>query len=162
MLNDGVFSTPHCHLFSPSVLAKLEVILGQVEVVFPTKWWRIGLHKSEVKSLSRVWLFATPCSSQGFSVHGIFQARVLEWVAISFSRGSSWPRDRIRVSRIAGRHFTIWATREAYKEVSIWEEAAKKDGKRDLWHSGWNYVDSWTSRKWSTLFLELSWIEFEN
>ena len=41
----------------------------------------------------------------GSSVHGIFQARVLEWVAISFSRGSSQPRDRTRVSSIAGRHF---------------------------------------------------------
>ena len=41
----------------------------------------------------------------GSSVHGIFQAIVLEWIAISFSRGSSWPRDRTRVSR-----FTVWAT----------------------------------------------------
>ena len=55
------------------------------------------------------------CSLQGSSVHGIFQARVLEWVAISFSRGSSWPRDRTQVSRIAGRCFTVWATREALK-----------------------------------------------
>ena len=45
------------------------------------------------------------------SVHGIFQARVLEWVAISFSRGSSQPRDWTRVSRIVGRRFTVWATR---------------------------------------------------
>ena len=52
------------------------------------------------------------CSLQGSSVHGIFQARVPEWGAISFSRGSSRPRDRTQVSRIAGRHFTIWATRE--------------------------------------------------
>ena len=48
-----------------------------------------------------------------FSVHEIFQARVLEWVAISFSRGSSWPTDRTQISCIAGRHFTLWATREA-------------------------------------------------
>ena len=53
------------------------------------------------------------CSLSGSSIHGIFQARVLEWVAISFSRGSSRPRDRTQVSRIAGRRFTIWATREA-------------------------------------------------
>ena len=46
------------------------------------------------------------------SIHGIFQARVLEWVAIFFSRRSSWPRDWTRVSRIAGTHFTIWAIRE--------------------------------------------------
>ena len=44
---------------------------------------------------------------------GILQARILEWVAISFSRGFSQPRDWTRVSRIAGRHVTIWATREA-------------------------------------------------
>ena len=53
------------------------------------------------------------CSHPGSSVHGIFQARILEWVAISFSRGSFQPRDQTRVSRIAGRFFTIWATREA-------------------------------------------------
>ena len=47
------------------------------------------------------------CSLPGFSVHGIFQARVLEWVAISFSRGSSQPRNRTRVSCIVDRHFTI-------------------------------------------------------
>ena len=46
------------------------------------------------------------------SVHGIFQARVLEWVAISFSRGSSRPRDWTQVFRIVGRRFTVWATRE--------------------------------------------------
>ena len=52
------------------------------------------------------------CSLQGSSVHWIFQARVLEWVAISFSRGSSWPRDQTQVSCTAGRHITIWATWE--------------------------------------------------
>ena len=53
------------------------------------------------------------CSLSDSSVHGIFQARVLEWIAISFSRGSSRPRNQTRVSHIAGRRFTIWATREA-------------------------------------------------
>ena len=53
------------------------------------------------------------CSLPGFSVHRFFQARVLEWVAIAFSRGSSWPRDRTRVSHIVGRRFTLWVTREA-------------------------------------------------
>ena len=46
------------------------------------------------------------CGPPGSSVHGILQARVLEWVAISFSRGSSQPRDQTRVSCIAGRFFT--------------------------------------------------------
>ena len=53
------------------------------------------------------------CSLLGSCIHGIFQTRVLKWVATSFSRGPSWPRDRTQVSCIAGRHFTIWATREA-------------------------------------------------
>ena len=47
----------------------------------------------------------TDCSPPGFSVHGIFQARILEWVAVFFSRGSSQPRDRTQVSCIAGKHF---------------------------------------------------------
>ena len=46
-------------------------------------------------------------SLPGSSVHGIFQARVLEWIVISFSRGSSQPRDGTRVSPIVDRHFTI-------------------------------------------------------
>ena len=53
----------------------------------------------------------------GSSVHGILQARILEWVAILFSSGSSWPRDQTRVSCIAGEFFTIWATREAHQEL---------------------------------------------
>ena len=57
------------------------------------------------------------CSLRGSSIHEIFQARVLEWVAISFSRGSSWTRDWNQVSRIAGRQFTIWATREAPEDI---------------------------------------------
>ena len=52
------------------------------------------------------------CSLPGSSVHGIFQAIVLEWIAISFSNGSSQPRDRTRVSRIVDRRFNVWATRE--------------------------------------------------
>ena len=47
------------------------------------------------------------------SVHGILQARILEWVAVPFSRESSWLRDRTWVSPIAGRFCTFWATREA-------------------------------------------------
>ena len=46
------------------------------------------------------------------SVHGVFQARILEWLAISFSRRSSRPRDWTQVSCIVGRHFTVWATRK--------------------------------------------------
>ena len=55
------------------------------------------------------------CSSPGSSVHGILQARIVEWVAISFSRGSSRPRDRTQVSHIAGRCFNLCTTREVLK-----------------------------------------------
>ena len=49
-------------------------------------------------------------SPPGFSVHGILQVRILKWVAISFSMGSSQPRDRTWVSCLAGRCFILWAT----------------------------------------------------
>ena len=55
------------------------------------------------------------CSPPGSSVHGIPQSRLLEWVAISFSKGSSQPRDQTWVSCIAGIFFTIWATRGTLK-----------------------------------------------
>ena len=53
------------------------------------------------------------CSLPGSSIHGILQARILEWVAISFSRGSSQPRNKTQVFCIAGRCFTLWATGKA-------------------------------------------------
>ena len=72
------------------------------------------------------------------SVHGIFQASVLDWVAIFSSRESSWPRDQTQVSCIAGRRFTVWATREA---LWIWEL---------------EYKESWTPKNWCfwTVMLE--------
>ena len=51
------------------------------------------------------------CSPPGSSIHEILPAGILEWVTISFSSGSSWPRDRTQVSRIAGRRFKFWAIR---------------------------------------------------
>ena len=60
------------------------------------------------------------CSSPGSPVHGILQARILEWVAIPFSRGSSQPRDRTWVSR---GFFTVWTTREAGYWSLKWDSA---------------------------------------
>ena len=68
------------------------------------------------------------CSLPGSSVLGIFQATVLEWIAISFSRGSSQPRDQTRVSRIVDRRFTVWATREV--QMSDWMYA---NWNQDCW-----------------------------
>ena len=67
---------------------------------------------SEVSQSSLTLCDPIDCSLPDSSIHGIFQARVLEWVAISFSRGSSLPRDWTWISRIVGRCFP-WATREA-------------------------------------------------
>ena len=61
----------------------------------------------------------TECSPQGSSVHGILQARILEWIAIPFSRGFSWPRDWTLVSCIAGRFFTVWAMGNILKKKKI-------------------------------------------
>ena len=55
----------------------------------------------------------TLCDPMDYTVHGILQGRILEWVSFPFSKGSSQPRDKTQVSRIAGRFFTSWATREA-------------------------------------------------
>ena len=70
------------------------------------------LRGKESESVSRS-VMSMDCSPPGFSVCGVSQARILEWVAIPFSRGSSPPRDRARISHTAGRLVTIPATREA-------------------------------------------------
>ena len=64
-------------------------------------------------------------SLPAFSVHDIFKARVVEWVASSFSRGSSQPRDQTWVSRIVGRCFTLCSIREAL--VKITRDEKKKE-----------------------------------
>ena len=58
--------------------------------------------------------------SMDYTVHGILQARILEWVAFPFSRESSQPRAQTQVSSIAGGFFTSWATREAQEYWSGW------------------------------------------
>ena len=60
----------------------------------------------------------TLCDPMDYTVHVILQARILEWVAFPFSRGSSQLRDQTQVSRIAGGFFTSWATREAQEYCS--------------------------------------------
>ena len=78
------------------------------------------------------------CSLPGSSVHGIFQARILEWVAISFSRGSSPPRDRTWVSHIVGKHFTVWTTREIFTHG----KKSKTNQIRKMLH--WSSLKTWT------------------
>ena len=93
--------------------------------------WRIincfrVLHWSEVLQLSPTLFDPMSYSLPGSSIHGVFQASVLEWVDISFSRGSSQPRGQAQVARIVGRCFAVWSTREApwycigFYQMSTW------------------------------------------
>ena len=59
------------------------------------------------------------CNAMAYTVHGILQARILEWVAVSFSRGSSQPRGQTQASCIAGGFFTSWDTREHLRASSV-------------------------------------------
>ena len=100
-LLQGIFLTQGSN---PRLLCLLHWQMGSLPLVPPGK--PRFLPKVKVKSLSCVRFFATHgLLPTRFLLHGIIQARVLEYVAISFSRGSSRPRDRTRVSRVAGRYF---------------------------------------------------------
>ena len=94
----------------------IRVIQWQLTGLYHQHHW-LEVLKVKVKSLSHVRLLATPwtIAYQAPPSTGVFQARVPEWGAIAFSRGSSQPRDRTMVSCITGRCFTIWATREVPK-----------------------------------------------
>ena len=105
--------------------------------------WKVK-SESEVAQLCPTLCDPMDCNLLGYSVHGIFQARILEWVAISFSRGSSQPRDWTWVSCILGRCFTVWATREVMREAFIYLTAPGLScGTQDFWFfscSMWDLV----------------------
>ena len=97
---------------------------------FPLFSWRkvhsaldetvVGIMPFHCAVLSHVWLFVTlwTIACQVPLSMGILQARILEWAAYPFSRGSSWPRNQTGVSCIASRFFTSWATREAHYSIT--------------------------------------------
>ena len=88
-------------------------------------WYHIQESESVVAWSCPTLCNPVDCRPPGFSVYGISQARILEWVSISFSRGSSRPRDRTWVSRIVDRRFTAWATREVQWFTNINESPGK-------------------------------------
>ena len=106
-----------------------------------------------MKSLSLVQL-CDPiyCSLPGSSIHGIFQARVLEWVAISFSRGSSWARDRTQVSCIVGRCFTVWATNILKSRHYFANKRPSRQScgfsSSHVWMWELDYKESWVLKNW--------------
>ena len=79
------------------------------------------------------------CSPPGSSVHGILQARILEWAAISFSRGSSWPRNQTHVFCIAGGFFTVWA-RKYVNQMTVREV-------KGCFPEKWHWTKFWTKKK---------------
>ena len=95
---------------SPGDLPHLRIKLGSPALQADSLLSESSLH---VAQLYPTLCNPMNCSLPGSSVHGIFQARILAWVANSFSRGSSLHTVRTRVSCIAGRFFTVWATRKA-------------------------------------------------
>ena len=87
----GVKEVPHLHLVKLPLFRSLNRIMLKVKVVQSCP---------------------TLCDPMGYTVHGILQARILEWVALPFSSGSSQPRDQIQVSHIAGGFFASWVTHQ--------------------------------------------------
>ena len=94
--------------------------------------WNVGTILSWVSS--ETWMWKALCDPMAYAAHGILQARILEWVAIPFSRGSSQPRDRTHVSRTAGGFFTSWVTREAHFKWLAAKNNHWFDGKEYYFH----------------------------
>ena len=98
--------------------------------------------KHQIRSdqlLSHVQPFVTPWTAahQAPLSMGLLQARILEWVAIPSSRGSSQPRDQTQVSCTAGEFFTVWDTREAlYPLLSEWVKWSHPVMSDSLWPHG--------------------------
>ena len=90
-----------------------------------------------------------------YTVHGILSARLLEWVAFPFSRGSSQPRGWIQVSHTAGRFFTSWATREA-QNASVCMNTGVGSVGEDSWESLGMQGDP-TSPSWRKSVLNIPW-----
>ena len=107
-------------------------------------WYIFRLAKKESEVIQSCLTLCNPvdCGLWGSSVHGIFQARILEWVAISFSRGSFQPRDWTQVSHTVGRHFTVWATKEV--QVSKTNDKRAKEGQvSETRHRVWLFATPW-------------------
>ena len=115
-LLQGIF---HCQGLNPCLLCLLHWQAGSLPLAPLGKPQNVS--ESEVAQSCLTLCNPMDCSLPDFSIHGIFQARILKWVTISFSRRSSQPRDWTRVFYIVGRRFTIWAT----KEVKMYLDLAK-------------------------------------
>ena len=114
----AVVRTPNTMLIrSPSIFSKVSLETGFFSMGKSCIPWSEDTGET-VTQLCLTLCDHMDCSPPGSSVNEILQARVLEWVAIPFSTGSSWPRDQTWVSQIAGRFFTLWATKEVVVKES--------------------------------------------
>ena len=95
------------------------------------------------------------CKPPSSSACGILQARILEWVTVPFSRGSSQPRDRIWVSGIAGRFFTNWATKEALNVKRVYKFSISQHVHLRLTKDS----DSWLPYSKTIKMSTMSWVE---
>ena len=129
-----VYGTSLVHL--PMQGASVPSLVGELRSHMQQKKSKYFLKKSNsvthsirvyVRGFSHVSLCpAMDCSLPGSSIHEILQARILEWVSIPSSMGSSWLRDWTQVSCIAGWFFTIWVTKKAQQIVHIKKKSIKK------------------------------------
>ena len=103
-------------------------------------------------------------SLPGFSAHGIIQARILAWVAIPFSRVSSWPRDRTQLSCIVGRFFIIRTIREAQYDIKLvgYLEICKMSIGPENWSASytWKLLNK-KLRFWSSVTYSLSQLQYK-
>ena len=118
-------------LLGKKAMTNLDSVLKSKDITLPTKVCIVkvvvfpfviyGYKSWTIKKAEWVWVkiaqsCPTLCDPMDYTFHGILQDRILEWVAVPFSKGSSQPRDWTWVSSIAGRFFTSWATREAQRQ----------------------------------------------
>ena len=121
------------------------------KVIYGCESWTI----KKVETVKVAQSCLTLCNPMDYTVHGVLQARILEWVAIPFSRGSSQSRDRTQLSCIAGGFFTSWATREVWlstKELILLNCGAGEDS--------WEFLgQKWdqTSQYWRKSTLNIHW-----
>ena len=104
----------------------------------PVDWWWVTVTQPCLTLCDPL-----DCSPPGSSVHGILQARILGWVAIPVSRGTSWPKNQTQVPFIAGGFFTIWASRDAVDwlcpsinaSLAMNDQLWKLEARSQLWNS---------------------------
>ena len=95
------------------------ITFSQFTLFCPILLFKLVKRESASRSACPILCDPMDCNPQGSSVHGNLQARILEWVAVPFSKGSSWPRAQTGISCIAGGFFTIWVTIQVIYDLKL-------------------------------------------